>query len=95
MISSSVTLSVPFFMGKIIDVIQNEYSKGGLQETLQPYLILLSSVFMFGALANVGRIYLLQMSGEILVWLIVEIAVYVINGKMDFIHLDTMKRFLA
>lgn len=62
-ISSGVTLSVPFLMGKLIDVVQEATAQGGLQETLQPLLALLSLVFCAGALANVGRIYLLQMSG--------------------------------
>jgi len=63
MVSSSVTLSVPFLMGKLIDIVQEASEKGALQETLQPLLAILSSVFVIGALANIGRVYLLQISG--------------------------------
>ena len=62
-VSSSVTLSVPFLMGKVIDVVQEASDKGVLQGTLIPAAAFLSFIFVIGAVANTGRVYLLQMSG--------------------------------
>ncbi|XP_039249155.2 ATP-binding cassette sub-family B member 10, mitochondrial-like [Styela clava] len=63
-ISSSVTLAVPFCMGRLIDLVQVAASQGGMEDTLMKVAIGLSTIFVIGAAANAGRVYLLQLSGQ-------------------------------
>lgn len=64
-ISSAVTMSAPFFLGKVIDTI---YSSGIDSETMTASLtslcIMLTGVFLCGSAANAARVYLMQASGE-------------------------------
>lgn len=64
-ISSAVTMSAPFFLGKVIDTI---YSSGIDTETMTASLtslcIVLTGVFLCGSAANAARVYLMQTSGE-------------------------------
>lgn len=67
-ISSAVTMSAPFFLGKVIDTI---YSSGGIDtETMTASLtslcIMLTGVFLCGSAANAARVYLMQTSGDTL-----------------------------
>ncbi|XP_055986687.1 ATP-binding cassette sub-family B member 10, mitochondrial [Sorex fumeus] len=61
--SSVITMSAPFFLGKIIDVIYTnptvEYSS-----SLTQFCLALSGVFLCGAAANGVRVYLMQTSGQ-------------------------------
>ncbi|XP_060498760.1 ATP-binding cassette sub-family B member 10, mitochondrial isoform X2 [Panthera onca] len=61
--SSVITMSAPFFLGKIIDVIYTnptvDYSY-----TLTRLCLALSGVFLCGAAANTVRVYLMQTSGQ-------------------------------
>ncbi|XP_004692999.1 PREDICTED: ATP-binding cassette sub-family B member 10, mitochondrial, partial [Condylura cristata] len=62
-VSSVITMSAPFFLGKIIDVIYTnptgDYSSG-----LTRLCLVLSGVFLCGAAANAVRVYLMQTSGQ-------------------------------
>ncbi|XP_069840804.1 ATP-binding cassette sub-family B member 10, mitochondrial [Dendropsophus ebraccatus] len=62
-VSSVITMSAPFFLGKVIDVI---YSNPGqdLTSSLTSLCALLSGVFLCGAAANGTRVYLMQTSGQ-------------------------------
>lgn len=59
-ISSGIAMSVPFALGKILDII---FNKDGTQSTevmlqLKNVSIILCGVFLVGGLANFGRVYL-------------------------------------
>lgn len=56
-------MSVPFCMGKLIDLIQVAASTHGMEDTLFKVSVGLSAIFVIGAIANAGRVYLLQISG--------------------------------
>lgn len=64
-ISSAVTMSAPFFLGRVIDTI---YTTGTDTETMAASLtslcIVLSGVFLCGGAANAARVYLMQISGQ-------------------------------
>ncbi|XP_074079132.1 ATP-binding cassette sub-family B member 10, mitochondrial isoform X2 [Macrotis lagotis] len=62
-VSSVVTMSSPFFLGKIIDVIYTNPT-GDYVSNLTQFCILLSGVFLCGAAANSIRVYLMQTSGQ-------------------------------
>ena len=62
MVSSSVTMLVPFFIGKLIDFIQNS-DKKEMKEKLKKISLIMFAVFLIGAIANFGRVYIIQSSG--------------------------------
>lgn len=62
-ISSGVTMSVPFFIGKLIDFIQTG-DKETMKEKLKTVSLILTGVFIIGALANFGRVYIIQSTGQ-------------------------------
>lgn len=62
-VSSVVTMSAPFFLGKIIDVIYTDPS-GDFAESLTRLCAGLTCVFLCGAAANAVRVYLMQSSGQ-------------------------------
>lgn len=65
-ISSSVTMSIPFSVGRILDLA----TKGGDEEirlfglTLNQFFFGLGSILTIGAMANFGRVVLLRIVGE-------------------------------
>ncbi|XP_040297722.1 ATP-binding cassette sub-family B member 10, mitochondrial [Bufo bufo] len=61
--SSVITMSAPFFLGKVIDVIYSN-SAQDLTSSLTTLCALLSGVFLCGAAANGTRVYLMQTSGQ-------------------------------
>lgn len=64
-ISSAVTMSVPFCMGKIIDIIYStSQDTTQMVETLSYVCKILCGVFVSGGAANFGRVYLIQVSGQ-------------------------------
>lgn len=63
LISSSVTMAVPFCMGKIIDVMYKS-SLEELKDKLARICQILVIVFIVGAGANFGRVYLMSISGQ-------------------------------
>ena len=65
MISSAVTLVVPFGIGRVIDIIYTASEQGNMVERLQHFCLILLGIFICGALANFGRIYIMQSSGEL------------------------------
>ncbi|KAM3916508.1 ATP-binding cassette sub-family B member 10, mitochondrial isoform 1-T1 [Leptodactylus fuscus] len=62
-VSSVITMSAPFFLGKVIDVIYSNPSQD-LTSSLTTLCALLSGVFLCGAAANGTRVYLMQTSGQ-------------------------------
>ncbi|XP_044202508.1 ATP-binding cassette sub-family B member 10, mitochondrial [Thunnus albacares] len=64
-VSSAVTMSAPFFLGRVIDTI---YTTGADTETMTASLtslcIMLTGVFLCGGAANAARVYLMQASGQ-------------------------------
>lgn len=56
-VSSAITMTVPFAVGRVLDIIFTEtFSK----ENLTNFCLILSGVFLIGGLANFGRIYLMN-----------------------------------
>uniref|UniRef100_A0A4X1U7T9 ATP-binding cassette sub-family B member 10, mitochondrial n=1 Tax=Sus scrofa TaxID=9823 RepID=A0A4X1U7T9_PIG len=62
-VSSVVTMSAPFFLGKIIDVIYTNPA-ADYSCSLTRLCLALSGVFFCGAAANAIRVYLMQTSGQ-------------------------------
>uniref|UniRef100_A0A7N8Y5V9 ATP-binding cassette sub-family B member 10, mitochondrial n=1 Tax=Mastacembelus armatus TaxID=205130 RepID=A0A7N8Y5V9_9TELE len=64
-VSSAVTMSAPFLLGKVIDTI---YTTGTDIETMTASLsslcVMLTGVFLCGGAANAARVYLMQTSGQ-------------------------------
>ncbi|RUP12588.1 ATP-binding cassette sub-family B member 10, mitochondrial [Jimgerdemannia flammicorona] len=63
-ISSAITMSVPFSMGKIIDIVTNPSTTTFMGLTLPQFFMILSGVFVAGALANTGRVVIFRVAGE-------------------------------
>lgn len=63
MVSSSVTMVVPFCLGKIIDLIYSPDSEK-TKENLNRVCLTLLGVFIIGAICNFSRIYLMSTSGH-------------------------------
>ena len=61
-VSSSVTMAVPFCLGRVIDII---YTADPLKmrESLTTLSVVLLGVFLVGGLCNFGRVYLMSVSG--------------------------------
>uniref|UniRef100_A0A182NR51 ATP-binding cassette sub-family B member 10, mitochondrial n=1 Tax=Anopheles dirus TaxID=7168 RepID=A0A182NR51_9DIPT len=58
-ISSAITMAVPFGLGKILDVIYASSAETGMaKEKLDQFCLLLGGIFLLGGLANFGRVYL-------------------------------------
>lgn len=62
-VSSAVTMAVPFSIGKIIDIIYTE-NHDKSRENLNKVGLILLGVFILGAICNFGRIYLMSTSGH-------------------------------
>lgn len=62
-VSSVITMSAPFFLGRIIDVIYTNPA-GDYTSSLTRLCLALSGVFLCGAAANAVRVYLMQTSGQ-------------------------------
>ncbi|XP_069698493.1 ATP-binding cassette sub-family B member 10, mitochondrial isoform X1 [Periplaneta americana] len=63
LVSSSVTMAVPFCLGKVIDVIYTSDSQK-MRENLNKLSVILLGVFVVGGLCNFGRVYLMSVSGQ-------------------------------
>lgn len=63
-VSSGVTLAVPYCMGKVIDIINTAAHDGTLMEKLNSFCSMLLIVFVIGGLANFGRVYLMSIAEE-------------------------------
>ena len=74
-ISSAVTMSVPFCMGKIIDIIYtSSQNPTQMVDTLSYVCKILCGIFLLGGAANFGRVYLIQISGKIF-WALFNIGI--------------------
>nr|QST14984.1 ABCB10 protein [Diaphanosoma celebensis] len=62
-ISSGITMSVPFAVGKVIDIIFNSNQDVMLQN-LKHISLILVGIFAFGAACNFGRTYLMHISSQ-------------------------------
>ncbi|XDV50266.1 hypothetical protein PO909_019345 [Leuciscus waleckii] len=62
-IASSVTMSAPFFLGKVIDTIYSS-STEDFTASLTSLCFMLTGVFLCGGAANAARVYLMQISGQ-------------------------------
>ncbi|XP_075387908.1 ATP-binding cassette sub-family B member 10, mitochondrial [Tenrec ecaudatus] len=62
-VSSVITMSAPFFLGKIIDVIYTDPTVDYTSD-LTSLCLALSGVFLCGAAANAIRVYLMQTAGQ-------------------------------
>lgn len=62
-VSSSVTMAVPFCFGKVIDVI-NTMEKTKMKEQLNQLTFALFIVFLVGGLSNFSRVYLMSKTGH-------------------------------
>jgi hypothetical protein len=61
LVSSAVTMAVPYSVGAMIDLVANQQGDGG--ERLASLIQLLLGAFVVGGLANFGRLLLMQSAG--------------------------------
>lgn len=66
LVSSGVTMAVPYSLGKVLDIIYSAESGSSKEsaEKLNRVCALLLAVFAVGALANFGRVYILSCAGN-------------------------------
>lgn len=65
-VSSGVTMSVPYFTGRLLDIISSSPDTN-LFETMKTLYPFIGGIFVVGAAANAGRVFLIQYSGARLV----------------------------
>ncbi|XP_037917942.1 ATP-binding cassette sub-family B member 10, mitochondrial-like [Hermetia illucens] len=58
LVSSTVTMAVPYALGKILDIIFVKTDNTVMMEKLRNFSMILAGVFILGGLANFGRVYL-------------------------------------
>ncbi|XP_071577918.1 ATP-binding cassette sub-family B member 10, mitochondrial [Temnothorax nylanderi] len=63
LVSSSVTMAVPFCFGKVIDVV-NTVERTNMKENLNRLTLALFVVFLIGGVSNFGRVYLMSTAGH-------------------------------
>ena len=63
-VSSAVTMSVPFSMGRIIDIVSSPNPELPYHLTYSLLFASLSGLFLLGATANGFRVYLMRVTGE-------------------------------
>lgn len=65
LVFSSISMSVPYFIGKIIDIMYTSKDEhASMLSNLRTICFTLSGVFLLGACANVGRLYMIQSAGQ-------------------------------
>lgn len=57
LVSSSITMGVPYSIGRILDII---FTENVAKEKLKEFCVILVGIFVIGGLANFGRIYLMN-----------------------------------
>ncbi|XP_042215944.1 ATP-binding cassette sub-family B member 10, mitochondrial-like isoform X3 [Homarus americanus] len=62
-VSSTITMAVPFALGHVIDIIYTADAVD-IKQNLQRVCLVLSGVFLTGAAANFGRVYLMNVAGQ-------------------------------
>ena len=68
LISSTVSMAVPFGIGKVIDTIFTQNDGIDITERLKGIYKILFGIFIVGGLANFGRVYLMRISGKLYVY---------------------------
>ena len=63
LVSSTVTMAVPFCLGKLIDVIYSS-DKENMRENLNRLCAIFFGVFVLGGICNYGRVYLMSTTGH-------------------------------
>ncbi|KAL0104920.1 hypothetical protein PUN28_016518 [Cardiocondyla obscurior] len=63
LVSSTVTMAVPFCFGKVIDIV-NTVEKANMKENLSRLTLVLLVVFLVGGISNFGRVYLISTAGH-------------------------------
>ncbi|CAG9856685.1 unnamed protein product [Phyllotreta striolata] len=63
LVSSSVTMAIPFSLGKILDIIFREEDKDVARAKLNEICGILLAVFILGAVCNFSRVYLMSSAG--------------------------------
>lgn len=63
LVSSSITMAVPFCFGKVIDVI-NTMEKTNMKEELNQLTFALFVIFLIGGVSNFSRVYLMSKAGH-------------------------------
>ncbi|XP_078045934.1 ATP-binding cassette sub-family B member 10, mitochondrial isoform X1 [Augochlora pura] len=63
LVSSAVTMAVPFCLGKIIDIIYTKDTEN-MRKNLNQLCIVLFGVFVVGAICNFARVYLMSTMGH-------------------------------
>ena len=77
-------MSVPFGIGKLIDFIQTG-DRETMQDNLKKVTMIMSVVFFLGALANFGRVYIIQSTGQrIVMRLRKQLFTSIMNQEMAF-----------
>ncbi|KAJ1982875.1 ATP-binding cassette permease mdl1 [Dimargaris xerosporica] len=67
LVSSAVTMAVPFAMGKIIDIVATTSAPLPFGWNKAQFFTALASVFIVGGIANAGRVMLIRTAGERLI----------------------------
>ncbi len=57
-------MAVPFGIGKVIDIINSDKSGKEMKSHLTQFCSILVGIFLVGAVANFGRVYLMKVSGK-------------------------------
>lgn len=90
LVSSTVTMSVPFCIGKVVDIINTACKEGDLMNKMNSVCKSLTLIFLLGGLANCGRVYLIQVAGQNIVQKLRE-RIYTSVLKQEIAFFDKMK----
>lgn len=63
LVSSSVTMTIPFSLGKVIDIIYEDTKSEEAGQKLNKVCGVLLAIFVLGAICNFGRIYFMSTAG--------------------------------
>lgn len=62
-LSSTITMAVPFALGHVVDIIYTA-DPAVMKQNLDRVCMILSGVFLTGAVSNFGRVYLMNVAGQ-------------------------------
>jgi len=62
-------MTIPFCLGKVIDIIYMGENHEETKRNLDKVCLGLLGIFLIGGLCNFGRVYLMQVSGTLAMWL--------------------------
>lgn len=63
LVSSSVTMTIPFSLGKVLDIIYEQSDSSEARQKLNKVCGVLLGIFLLGAICNYGRIYFMSTAG--------------------------------